>query len=48
MNCPNCQTPLNIGALLATIHTPAKAAASRENGRKGGRPKGSKTKKKAK
>lgn len=48
MNCPNCNTPLNIGSLLATIKTPAKSAASRANGRKGGRPKGSKNKKKAK
>lgn len=39
MNCPNCQKPLNIGKLLATIKSKAKAKASRANGKKGGRPK---------
>lgn len=45
MNCPHCHRPLNIGKLLATIRTPAKAAASRENGKLGGRPKKQKRRK---
>lgn len=33
MNCPHCQNPVNIGELLSQIRSPAKALASRENGR---------------
>ena len=38
MNCPNCNQPLNIGKLLGHIKSPARKAASRANGKKGGRP----------
>ena len=37
--CPHCHKPLNIGKLLSAIKSPAKAKASRENGKRGGRPK---------
>lgn len=33
MNCPHCQNPVNIGELLSQIRSPAKARASRENGK---------------
>lgn len=39
MKCPNCGKPLNAGQLLRAIKSEARAAASRENGKKGGRPK---------
>jgi len=39
MNCPHCNQPINIGQLIGKTKTEAKAAAARENGRKGGRPK---------
>lgn len=38
MKCPNCKSEINVGALLAQVRTKAKAAASRRNGAKGGRP----------
>lgn len=38
MNCPHCNQPINIGKLLAAKQTAAKAAASKTNGAKGGRP----------
>lgn len=38
MNCPHCGKPINVGALIGSVSTPAKAAAARANGRKGGRP----------
>ena len=39
MNCPHCNQPINIGQLIGKAKTEAKSAASRENGKKGGRPK---------
>jgi hypothetical protein len=45
MNCPHCQKPLNIGELLGSIKSRAKAKASHENGKLGGWPKGRKRKK---
>lgn len=39
--CPKCKkvVEINIGLALSAIKSPAKAKASRENGKKGGRPK---------
>lgn len=42
MNCPHCGKELNVGSLLATIKSPAKAEASRRNAKLGGWPKGKK------
>jgi hypothetical protein len=39
MNCPHCKKPINVGALLGSVSTEAKAEAARANGAKGGRPK---------
>ena len=39
MRCPHCNRTINIGALIGSVSTPAKADAARANGRKGGRPK---------
>ena len=36
--CPRCGESLNPGAMIGGAKTPAKAAAARENGKKGGRP----------
>ena len=44
--CPNCGAEINPGALLRSIESEDRKKASRENGKKGGRPKGSKNKKK--
>jgi len=38
MKCPKCGTDINPAAMLGSISTPAKAEASRANGKKGGRP----------
>lgn len=38
MNCPHCGHEINIGALLGARSTPKKSMSSRENGKKGGRP----------
>lgn len=38
MNCPHCRKPINPGTLLRSIPSAARAAASRNNGKKGGRP----------
>jgi hypothetical protein len=45
MNCPHCGKDLNIGALLGSVKSKAKAKASRANGKLGGWPKGKKRKK---
>jgi hypothetical protein len=37
--CPHCGKEINAGVLLGSIKTEKKAISSRENGRKGGRPK---------
>lgn len=42
IKCPVCGTSLNPAVLIGSIKTPKKAKASRENGKKGGRPKGKK------
>jgi hypothetical protein len=39
MNCPHCGKTINVGALIGSVSTPAKARSSRENGKLGGRPK---------
>lgn len=39
MNCPHCGKEINVGTLLGSVSTPAKARSSRENGKLGGRPK---------
>jgi hypothetical protein len=43
-NCPKCgeEIEINIGKLMGPIKTEKKSTASRENGKKGGRPVGSK------
>jgi hypothetical protein len=40
MRCPYCKREINVGALLGSVSTPAKAAAARRNGKLGGWPKG--------
>jgi len=37
--CPHCGKEINVGALIGSVSTPAKARSSRENGKLGGRPK---------
>ena len=39
MNCPHCNKYINIGRLIGSISTTAKANASRANGKLGGRKK---------
>jgi hypothetical protein len=39
MNCPHCGKVINVGTLLGSVSTPAKARSSRANGKLGGRPK---------
>lgn len=39
MKCPKCKTEINPAAMLGSIKSDAKARASRENGKLGGRPK---------
>ena len=46
MNCPHCGKPINPAALLGSMTSPAKAAASRANAKLGGWPKGKKRGKK--
>jgi hypothetical protein len=38
MKCPKCGEPINAAALLGSIKSKDKARSSRENGKKGGRP----------
>lgn len=42
MRCPHCQQEINIGALIGSVSTPAKARAARQNAKLGGWPKGKK------
>ena len=44
MKCPHCHQEINIGALIGSVTTPAKAKAARENAKLGGWPKGKKRK----
>lgn len=45
MNCPHCGKPINVGSLLGSVTSKAKAKAAAENAKKGGWPKGKKRKK---
>jgi hypothetical protein len=38
MECPHCGTEINAAAMLRAIKSEKRAEASRENGKKGGRP----------
>lgn len=38
MNCPHCGHKINVGSLMGSQRSKAKAAASKANGAKGGRP----------
>lgn len=40
MKCPHCGTEINVGSLLGSVKSDAKAKAARENAKKGGWPKG--------
>jgi hypothetical protein len=42
MKCPHCQNEINIGELLGSVTSKAKARAARANGKLGGWPKGKK------
>jgi hypothetical protein len=44
--CPHCGKPINIGSLLGSRTSEAKAKSSKENAKKGGWPKGKPRKKK--
>jgi len=39
MECPHCHRQINVGALLGSVSSQAKAEAARLNGAKGGLPK---------
>jgi hypothetical protein len=39
MDCPKCGKDINVGRLIGKITSRKKAAASRANGKRGGRPK---------
>jgi len=39
MKCPHCSKEINAGRLLGSIKSKEKAKSSKENGKKGGRPK---------
>ena len=36
--CPHCHQPINAASIMGSVKSEAKAKASRENGRNGGRP----------
>ena len=38
MNCPHCGHKINVGSLMGSQRSKAKAAAAKANGAKGGRP----------
>ena len=38
MNCPHCGKEINVGALIGSVKSRAKARASKANGKLGGRP----------
>lgn len=38
MKCPHCKKKINAGSLLRSVKSEARSEASRENGKKGGRP----------
>lgn len=38
MKCPKCGAKINVGKMMGSIKSPAKAAASAANGKLGGRP----------
>ena len=40
MKCPHCGKEINVGALMGSVSTPAKARAARQNAKLGGWPKG--------
>lgn len=42
MKCPHCGQEINVGALLGSVKSKAKARAARENAKLGGWPKGKK------
>lgn len=44
MNCPHCGAEINIGSLLGSVKSKAKASAARRNAKLGGWPKGRKRK----
>jgi hypothetical protein len=44
MKCPHCKKEINIGSLIRSVPSKARAKASAENGKKGGRPRGKKNK----
>jgi hypothetical protein len=39
MKCPHCGKEINPASIMGRVKSEKKAAASRENGKKGGRPK---------
>ncbi len=40
MKCPHCGNEINVGSLLGSVKSEAKAKAAKENAKKGGWPKG--------
>lgn len=42
MNCPHCGKEINVGSLLGSVKSPAKAKAAKANAKLGGWPKGKK------
>lgn len=48
MRCPHCGADINVGALIGSVSTPAKARAALANAKLGGWPKGKKRPKRRK